>query len=374
MFICFFRGGISRFERLSRMERNMDSDRMYLDEQNVEDVVAQLVEKGNEEEGEVPEEELFDTDGNEEPSIETSIDELSTNDEIGLTELSQGVATVFNVTLGFNKKLHIDVDYYLSTDTESCTENDFKFFTLLATNFNMEESLVGHCAIAVMTIYRIKLGKILCKLKELHKKFGQGNWEDFADQVFSLSKETRTLYMRISRIQGAEKYGYLGVEKLREVSSCIKKLQIQGEDQIKELFQLYSPPIDPDITVKGFKEALGAVLAKANEKSHPNPPPPPPPPVKANSESHGNAGTGNFEKPNVTNKGNSKGDQGKAKDLMNQESLNRGIHKVIESVEALLELEIPDDEFSIEIIELARKKLQELNSRLDELEEKITQN
>lgn len=291
-------------------------------------------------------------------------------DEITLDDLSDGTKEIIKTANKFTPELHRDLNYYIDAESDSLKESDFSHFTKLASQFDAAEFYTTNCAIAASTLYRIKFGNILCKLKELHKKHGKGNWEDFADEHFEISKETRTLYMRISRIKRVNNYAFLGVERLREVASVIKKLEIDDEDQIAALFKRFSATLDIDLSIKDLKETLDGILAKASmdtDKGFTLP---------AN-------GNGDNTKPQVD--GNSPDTpppssenvalipgNNENKKVLNQESLNRGIYKLIESVDDFISLEIGEDVVSVEIIDDFQSKLTELREKLEILKEKIT--
>jgi len=290
--------------------------------------------------------------------------------DITINNLRDGTRKITETAINLNSKLHREITYYIDAKSDSLKESDFEYFTKLASQFDAAEFYTTNCAIATSTLYRIKFGKILCKLKELNKKYGKRKWENFADEHFEISKETRTLYMRISRINGVDNYAFLGVERLRRITEVLKELKIKDDDQLAVLFNRFSVKVDIDLPVKNFKKTIDELLKKANMK--PDKSPPAPAKEKGdNPESKEDEGSSDTPPPSSENGIKTKGTSGK-KDKLNQESLNRGIHKLIESVDTFFELEFGEDVLSVEIIDNFQSKLTELNDKLETLKEKIT--
>lgn len=290
-------------------------------------------------------------------------------DEITLEKLSDGMGAILDTANKFNHKLHRDITYYIDAEIDSLKDSDFQHFIELSSRFDAEEYYISNCAIGASTSYRIKFGKILRKLKKLHDKFEKGNWEDFADKHFGISKETRTLYMRISRIKGVENYAFLGVERLREVASVLKDLKIGGDDQIEALFKRFSVTLDIDLPVKDFKKNLDELLQKA--KMEPDKAPPASAKeAEANLQSKEDEGSPDTPPPSSKKNAPAAGTD-KKKEVLNQESLNRGINKLIETVENMLDLDVGKDVLSNEIIIDFQNKLTELNEKLEMLKEQI---
>ena len=287
--------------------------------------------------------------------------------DITMDNLRDGTREITGTANKINLKLHRDITYYIDAKSDSLKESDFEYFTKLASQFDAAEFYTTNCAIAASTMYRIKFGKILCKLKELHKTHGKGNWEDFADNHFGISKETRTLYMRISRIKGVENYAFLGVEKLREVAAALKELKIDGENQIDEMFKKSSIELDIDTPVKHFKKFLNDILEKANTKPGKGSTPPA---KEGNTEPQGDGDSPDTAPPSSGGSTPTAGNTGNKK-LLNQDSLDRGIHKLIESLDTFFELEFGEDVLSVEVIDNFQSKLKELNDKLEILKEKF---
>ncbi|MDD2463136.1 MAG: hypothetical protein PHI97_04005 [Desulfobulbus sp.] len=289
-------------------------------------------------------------------------------EEITLELVSTGTTVITKVADRLTPQFQKDLDYFIETSIDNMVASHFYHYTTLATQFNVAEYYTTKCAIAVSTLHRIKFGNILCKLKELHKKCGKGKWEDFADDNFGISKETRILYMRISRINGVENYAFLGIEKLREVNVILKKLKIDGENQIEELLSKNSAAFDTNTPVKEFKRILNEILKKANMKPGKGSTPPA---KEGNTEPQGDGDSPDTAPPSSENGASTPGNN-ENKKLLNQESLNRGIHKLIESVDTFFELEFGEDVLSVEIIDNFQSKLTELNDKLEMLKDKIT--
>ncbi len=350
----------------------MDPSNMNPDGFDIKQIVDQLQKQAckteNHEEGgnENPE----STDDNIQSTGDASGSVIHSAQEITQDKLSLGVEEFAKKAQCLNPNLHNSLTYYIDSNIGDFTEKDYKYLVELSRQFDAEEYCISNSAITTSTLYRIKFGKILRKLKELHKKFENGNWEDFADKHFGISKETRTLYMRISRIKGVENYAFLGVERLRRITEVLNKLKITDDDQLAGLFNRFSVKVDIDLPVKDFKKTIDELLKKANMK------PDKTPPVQAkeegdNPESKEDEGSSDTPPPSSENGTKTKGTSGK-KDKLNQESLNRGIHKLIESVDTFFELEFGEDVLSVEIIDNFQSKLTELNDKLETLKEKIT--
>jgi len=118
----------------------------------------------------------------------------------------------------------------------------------LYVEFDHKLSFSENVAGAVHTLYRIREGKFLSKLREVSKA-GHVNWTEFVkERIPQKSYRTIRQYIQISEISNVERYAILGKELLFKVAAALKQANLLiGDDPIGTFLKKHGIPFDPNM-------------------------------------------------------------------------------------------------------------------------------
>ena len=175
--------------------------------------------------------------------------------ERDVEELQQSLKTL-------KAKTYRKVEALLLTPFENYSEQTLDDIVNTVRDFSVISDFVAKNAIAVATRHRIQEGHILNKAKEVFKQVKGLGWDKEAPELFpTYSKSTRCTLMNISQIIGVENHCAAGSERLRHAYSIIKKIKVEGPDQIAAMFEhfgeVYDQHFENTVYLDTFDRVLG---------------------------------------------------------------------------------------------------------------------
>jgi hypothetical protein len=341
---------------------------------------------------------------------------------VQIEEIIQGAETLLDGSLKQHSKTYDRAVAFLNLPKEDYSREALKEAISVVKDYSILTEIVSGGAIAISTYHNIQEGKILIKAKEIDKKVNGVGWEERADKMFPYSKSTRCSRMSIAGVQGVESYTIVGTERLRDAARVINKMGIAGPDQIKELYEFLGEVCDLNIGHVEFKRQFDIVLGMAltrdsendtkisveNEKKgrnlisksicHSDILTNPAEPI-TNGADHGDKGvesscvdniktatpSENLQIQYLIEGGKKETDgsvdhgqqdkEGKAEDddkliknsnekFLNQDSLNKQLTKIGQSIDLLLHTTISDKQFDLILLEKVREKLEALERHI----------
>ncbi|MCK5682970.1 hypothetical protein KAJ27_02575 [bacterium] len=338
---------------------------------------------------------------------------------LSIENIQEGAKALQQVPQKHNAEIYGRIDAILDTPKEDYSHEKLEECIDTINEFSVSSELLVSSATSMATLHRLHEGQGLNKTQEIDKHVNGSGWEERAAKKFSYSKVTRCKYMRIGKIKGVEIYAFLGTEVLDKVARAIKATKVEGDDQIKELFDHFSVKCHMTLSHIEFKANLEQVLrlalnpdetsarngdsgeSKGNNTSgdgvvgndNENDPSAEDAdsshnqngesdasdnldPVTDADESIDSAGDGS---ENTSEGSEESATEGKSSDsntndgieekahrkLLNQDSLNIELTEVCESIDSLVETDISNEQFDIVLIDKLRTKLDLLEEHLN---------
>lgn len=153
------------------------------------------------------------------------------------------------------------VEALLLTPVEKYSEQTLDDIVNTVREFSAISDFVAKNAIAVATHHRIQEGHILNKAKEVFKQVKGVGWDKEAQELFpTYSKSTRCTLMNISQIIGVENHCAAGSERLRHAYPIIKKIKVEGPDQIAAMFEHFGEVCDQDAENNVYLDTFDRIL------------------------------------------------------------------------------------------------------------------
>ncbi len=91
--------------------------------------------------------------------------------------------------------------------------------------------------------YEIYLGRT-CNILRVMVKSKKMNWNEYVKDTIKIPSTTLQRYMRIAEIRDAEKFAYLGIERLFFVVSSMKSIEFGGD--LKKFVDTFNVTFDPE--------------------------------------------------------------------------------------------------------------------------------
>ena len=165
-----------------------------------------------------------------------------------------------------SKEQHVNIydraTEFINLSKEDYSEDNLLIGTQLTNEFIVTGGKIVNSAVGLAAQCKIDQGRLMNKVLDIHDTVIGTGREDYADKMFPYPKSTRCMYIRIGTIAGVDSYTSLGTEFLRKVATAIEKTGVEGQDQIKALFEKFGEECDLSIGNKLFKAKLQGIIEK----------------------------------------------------------------------------------------------------------------
>lgn len=128
-------------------------------------------------------------------------------------------------------------------------------------HFSRQVNKVSHGIEAVSTTYFMRLGKLLLQLKQILKRLGLREWDQWATQnIPFISQRARIDYMKLASRIDCHPFALLGMERLMLLIRATEDWK--GNDRIGDFLRKYEINFDPESRemLKTFKMAVDTAI------------------------------------------------------------------------------------------------------------------